>query len=200
MWLTDSQTTSVSWVAGPLRATIIWYRQCCHPPCTNWFSDYTHIVECISTKMQPTFLWMFLNSDHFKTITAVNRFRWNCALTRQITRRFRQFCQHLSCCCEIGKQPLRWKDDLKKVRAQFSNSSMGCFSVRLRWSCHRCAWVHYWLFCRAQKSFSSKQAGKGWLISRNFGVSLKTEINSLQASECWLGVQFWWQAAQEAWV
>ena len=97
----------------------------------------------------------------FKTITAVNQFRWNCALTRQITRRFRQFCQHLSCCCEVGKQPLRWKDDLKKVRAQFSNSSMGCFSVRLRWSCHRCAWVHYWLFCRAQKSFSSKQAGKG---------------------------------------
>ena len=127
MWFTDSQTTSVSWVAGPLRATIIWYRQCCHPPCTNWFSDYTHIVECISTKMQPTFLWMFLNSDHFKTITAVNWFRWNCALTRQITRRFRQFCQHLSCCCEIGKQPLRWKDDLKRSGLSFQIQAWAVF-------------------------------------------------------------------------
>ena len=44
------------------------------------------------------------------------------------------------------------------------------------------------------------KTGRQRLIPRNFAGSLKTEINSLEASECWLGVQFWWQVAQEAWA
>ena len=98
----------------------------------------------------------------FKTITAVNRFRWNCALTRQITRRFRQFCQHLSCCCEIGKQPLRWKDDLKRSGLSFQIQAWAVFFLFV-WGGAVTGVLEYIIdfFCRAQKSFSSKQAGKG---------------------------------------